>query len=262
MSADAPVPRKSLGQHWLEDRASLESICSAAQLNRNDVVLEVGPGPGALTGLLTEQAGRVLAVELDEKLAAALPERVPASNLEVIAEDILRLDLGSLPPGYKVVANIPYYLTGKLLRRLSETDNPPSLAVLLIQKEVAERVAAEPGNMSILSVTCRFHWKVGLGQVIPASLFVPPPKVDSQVLVLERRQEPLFGDVDVTEFFRLVKIAFAQPRKTLQNNLSAGLRVSGPEARAICERASIDPGRRPQTLDMGEWHRLYGSVHT
>lgn len=258
----APVPRKSLGQHWLEDEASLRAICDAARLDKDDTVLEVGPGPGTLTRLLVERAGRVVAVELDEKLASELPERVPAGNLEVISEDILGLDLGGLPEGYKVAANIPYYLTGKLLRRLSETAAPPSLAVLLLQKEVAERVAAGPGSMSIISVTCGFYWKISLGPVIPARLFTPPPKVDSQVLILERRSGPLFDDVEPAEFFRLVKAGFAQPRKTLLNNLAGGLQVSADEARAICERASIDPQRRAQTLDMDEWHTLYKSIHT
>ena len=259
---DTPAPRKSLGQHWLDDQASLPAICSAAYLDKNDTVLEVGPGPGTLTRLLAEKAGRVVAVELDEKRAAGLPERVQANNLEVVSEDILKLDLSRLHEGYKVVANIPYYLTGKLLRHLSEDPNPPSRAVLLLQKEVAERVAAAPGAMSILSVTTQFYWNISLGKVIPAALFTPPPKVDSQVLILERRQEPLFDDVEPDKFFRLVKAGFAQPRKTLLNNLSAGLRVSSAEARAICERASLDPQRRAQTLGMDEWHSLYKSLNT
>jgi 16S rRNA (adenine1518-N6/adenine1519-N6)-dimethyltransferase len=262
MDGRAPAPRKSLGQHWLEDRVALQAIAEAARVAGDDTVLEVGPGPGTLTRLLTERAGRVVAVELDEKLAAELPERVPAGNLEIVADDILKLDLGRLPSGYKVVANIPYYLTGKLLRRLSDTDNPPSLAVLLLQKEVAERTAAGPGAMSILSVTCRFYWNISLGLIVPAELFVPPPKVDSQVLVLDRRPGPLFDDVEPAEFFRLVKIGFAQPRKTLLNNLGAGLRVSSHEARAICERASLDSQRRAQTLSMDEWRCLYRAIHT
>lgn len=262
VDGSAPAPRKSLGQHWLEDAASLQAICSAARLDKNDTVLEVGPGLGALTRLLTEKAGHVVAVELDEKLAAELPARVQADNLGVLPEDVLRLDLGRLPKGYKIAANIPYYLTGKLLRRLSEASNPPSLAVLLLQKEVAERVAAEPGSMSILSVTTRFYWNIRLDRVVLAELFTPPPKVDSRILVLTRRRKPLFSNVESAEFFRLVKAGFAHPRKTLQNNLSAGLRVSSHEARAICESASLDPQRRAQTLDMDEWHNLYNSLHT
>ena len=262
MSDKTPVPRKSLGQHWLDDEASLQDICDAARLGADDDVLEIGPGPGTLTRLLVRKARRVIAVELDEKLAGELPGRVGAPNLEVIAQDILKLDLTKLPADYKVVANIPYYLTGKLLRVLSETPNRPAAAVLLLQKEVAARVAAEPGNMSILSVTCQFYWHASLGRVIPARLFTPPPKVDSQILILERRAEPLFDDLDPAEYFRIVRTGFAQPRKTLLNNLSAGFRISSHEAEAICESASIDCRRRAQTLRLEEWHDLYRAVHT
>lgn len=260
--SDLPHTKKSLGQHWLEDEASLAAICDAAGLSRHDTVLEVGPGPGALTRLLVERADRVVAVELDDKLAAELPMRVPAPNLEVVHEDILGFDLGRLPAGYKVVANIPYYLTGKLLRTLSDTPNPPATAVLLLQKEVATRAAAGPGNLSVLGVTAQFYWQVGLGQVVPAAAFTPPPKVDSRILVLRRRKEPLFQDVEPKEFLRLVKAGFAQPRKTLLNNLSASLRLSHGEAESICERASIDCRSRAQTLTLEEWHKLYRSIHT
>lgn len=262
MNDKPPAPRKSLGQHWLDDEASLLDICAAANLGKDDSVLEIGPGPGTLTKLLAKKAGRVIAVELDAKLARELPGRVGSGNLEVISEDILRLDLTGLPSGYKVVANIPYYLTGKLLRVISESPNPPETAVLLLQKEVAERVAAGPGSMSILSVTCQFYWHVSLGRVVPAGLFTPPPKVDSQVLILKRRSRPLFDDIDPTEYFRLVKTGFAQPRKTLLNNLSAGFRISGHEAESICERASLDCQRRAQTLKLEEWRDLYMSLHT
>ncbi|MGH7193456.1 MAG: 16S rRNA (adenine(1518)-N(6)/adenine(1519)-N(6))-dimethyltransferase RsmA [Candidatus Saccharimonadales bacterium] len=260
--SDLPSARKSLGQHWLQDEDSLRAICEAAQLKKDDVVLEIGPGPGTLTRLLTEKAARVVAVELDEELAADLPRRVNAGNLEVVQQDILRFDLGRLPAGYKVVANIPYYLTGKLLRVLSDTANPPAAAVLLLQKEVAERAAAGPGSMSILSVTAQFYWQVKPDRVIPAAMFVPAPRVDSQILVLRRRAKPLFDDVEPGEFFRIVKAGFAQPRKTLLNNLAASMQLSQDEARTICERGAIDPGRRAQTLSLEEWRSLYRSIHT
>lgn len=255
-----PFAKKSLGQHWLADPASLATICDAAELKPADTVLEVGPGPGDLTKLLVAQARQVIAVELDRQLAADLPKRVPATNLKVVEQDILQFDFGQLPPNYKVVANIPYYLTGKLLQIVSEAANPPSRAVLLIQKEVAERAANQPDDMSILSVTVQYYWQVKLGAVMPAALFMPPPKVDSQLLILDRRGGPLF-DVDDKDFFRLVKLGFAQPRKTLLNNLSAGLHQSRPEAQSICDRASLDSSRRPQTLSLDEWHQLYQAVH-
>jgi len=259
---DQPYARKSLGQHWLDDQTALEAICAAAELQPDDVVLEIGPGAGALTALLAQKAGRVVAVELDERLAAELTARVRADNLQVVLQDILTFDFTSLPAGYKVVANIPYYLTGKLLRVLSQTPNPPGAAVLLVQKEVAERVAAAPGAMSILSITVQFYWQANLGRLVEAKLFTPPPKVDSQILILQRRQQPLFDDVEPPEFFRIVKAGFAQPRKTLLNNLSAGLHYGRDEAQALCDRASLDSRRRPQTLSLEEWHQLYRSLHT
>lgn len=256
-----PTAKKSLGQHWLDDAASLEAICQAADIQPDDTILEIGPGHGTLTELLVQKAKWVIAVEFDKKLAADLPGRVKASNLEVIEQDILSFDLTSLPQDYKIVANIPYYLTSNLIRVISETPNPPASATILVQKEVAERVAAEPGAMSILSVTAQFYWQVGLGQVVRAELFMPPPKVDSQVLILKRRPEPLFPDVDVKTFFRLVKAGFAQRRKTLLNSLGAGLHIDRDRVEDICRQANIEPGRRPQTLSLDEWHDLYKAIN-
>lgn len=256
-----PDPKKSLGQHWLYDKASLTAMCDAAKLTRDDVVLEIGPGPGTLTQFLVMRAARVIAVELDEMLARELPERVSAANLEVICEDILRFDRTKLPAGYKVIANIPYYLTSNLIRVLSESANPPSAAVLLVQKEVAERVAAAPGNMSILSVATQFYWEVNLSREVPAILFTPPPKVDSQILVLKRRSTPLF-DVNAKQFFRLVKAGFAQRRKTLLNNLSTGLQFTRERVQSACQAAGVDPQRRAQTLSLQEWHELHRVFNT
>jgi 16S rRNA (adenine1518-N6/adenine1519-N6)-dimethyltransferase len=255
--SNQPAPKKSLGQHWLYDEASLLAMCEAARLQEDDTVLEIGPGLGTLTQLLTDGARQVVAVEFDEKLARELPGRAKADNLEVIPEDILKFDFTRLPAGYKVIANIPYYLTSNLIRVLSETPNPPSTAVLLLQKEVAERVAAKPGDMSILSVTAQFYWEVGLGEEVPAHLFTPPPKVDSRILIMQHRPKPLFPGVDTKAFFRLIKAGFAQRRKTLLNSLSAGLQLSREKVQAICEKAGIDPKRRAQTLSLGEWHALY-----
>ncbi len=259
---DVPRPKKSLGQHWLHDEFSLNAICEAAGVGPDDTVLEVGPGPGALTKLLVSRAKRVVAVEFDERLAEALPARIPSDNLEVVVSDILRFDLTGMPPGYKVVANIPYYLTSNLIRLLSESSNPPGVAALLLQKEVAERVVAGPGQMSLLSVTTQFYWSVSLDEVVPAALFTPPPKVDSQILVLERHPEPLFPGVDVRVFFRLVKAGFAQRRKTLLNTLGAGLHLDRERTEAMCGEAGIDPMRRAQTLSLEDWHRLYRAYHT
>lgn len=253
---EAPAPKKSLGQHWLADAASLTAICDAAAVHAGDTVLEIGPGLGTLTTLLVERAKEVTAVEFDPLLAQSLPQRVPAPNLQVAEADILRFDLTQLPRGYKVVANIPYYLTSNLIRVLSESTNPPQLAVLLVQQEVAQRVAALPGGMSVLSVTAQFYWDVSLGRKVPAGLFTPPPKVDSQILILKRRLQPLFPDVDLTVFFRVVKAGFSQRRKTLLNSLSAGLHLSRPETAQLLAAAGIALNQRAQALMLQDWYRL------
>jgi 16S rRNA (adenine1518-N6/adenine1519-N6)-dimethyltransferase len=254
---DLPHANKSLGQHWLTDFNSLLAMCDAVAVQDGDTVLEIGPGLGTLTELLVERADKVIAVEFDKKLAAELPRRVPESNLEVVSQDILSFDLTTLPANYKLVANIPYYLTSNLIRVLSESSNAPTSAAILIQKEVAERVAAKPGDMSLLSVTAQYYWEASLGMLMPARLFTPPPKVDSQILVLNRRPAPLFPDVDPKQFFRLVKAGFSNRRKTLSNSLSAGLQLSKPQTLELLSAAGVKPTARPQELSLSEWYQIY-----
>jgi len=251
-----PRTKKSLGQHWLHDEASLDAIVKAADVQSGDTVLEVGPGPGTLTEKLVTIADKVVAVEFDQDLARDLPARVPAANLTVVNQDILSFDLTKLPPNYKVVANIPYYLTSNLLRVLCESSNHFSRASILIQKEVAERVCAKPGGMSMLSVSVQFYCEAHLDALVPAELFTPPPKVDSQVLALTFRQKPLF-DVDTKLFFRIVKAGFAQRRKTLLNSLSGGLQLSREETTELLQAANIAPTTRAQNLSLDQWHELY-----
>ncbi|MEO7364242.1 MAG: 16S rRNA (adenine(1518)-N(6)/adenine(1519)-N(6))-dimethyltransferase RsmA [Candidatus Saccharimonadales bacterium] len=257
-----PETNKSLGQHWLTDASALGDIVDAAQLSPVDTVVEIGPGPGTLTRLLVKQASQVIAVEFDAKLARELPGRVTANNLRIVTQDILSFDFTAVPAPYKVVANIPYYLTSNLIRVLSESSNPPTTAVILIQKEVAQRVTAAPGAMSLLSVTAQYYWETSLGALVPAELFTPPPKVDSQVLILQHRSKPQFEDVDTKLFFQLVKAGFGQRRKTLLNSLSSGLRLDKTVITSVCELANIDPKRRAQTLDLTEWNNLYQILQT
>lgn len=255
---DLPNTKKSLGQHWLHDEDSLDAIVRAADVQPGDTVLEIGPGPGTLTEKLVATAKTVVAVEFDEDLARELPIRVPADNLTVTNQDILQFDLTSLPSQYKVVANIPYYLTSKLLRVLCESSNPFSKASILIQKEVAERVCAGPGAMSMLSVSVQFYCQAHLDALVPAELFTPPPKVDSQVLALTFRGKPLF-DVDTKLFFRIVKAGFAQRRKTLLNSLSGGLHLSREDTITLLEESGVSPSTRAQALTMDNWHDIYQS---
>jgi 16S rRNA (adenine1518-N6/adenine1519-N6)-dimethyltransferase len=254
---ELPTTKKSLGQHWLTDDASLEAMCEAVEVGFNDVVLEIGPGVGTLTEKLVFRAKQVIAVELDDILAVQLPSRVPAGNLQVVNEDILKYDLSALPPGYKVVANIPYYLTSNLLRVLLESPNPPAAMALLVQKEVAERVAAKAGDTSLLSVSVQLYGEVKTGDVIPAKLFTPPPKVDSQILIVTARKEPLFKDLDTKVFFQLVKAGFSARRKKLRSSLAGGLRLDKTAAEELLHKAKVDPNKRPQQLTLEQWHALY-----
>lgn len=255
-----PETNKALGQHWLTDESVLASIVDAAAVTSGDTVVEIGPGPGTLTKQLVARAQQVVAVEFDAALARALPKQVSAQNLQVVQQDILHFDFTKVEAPYKVVANIPYYLTSNLIRVLSESTDPPETAVLLIQKEVAERVTAQPGSMSLLSVTAQYYWETSLGPRVPAIMFTPPPKVDSQVLILHHRQAPLFKGIEPRMFFRLVKAGFGQRRKTLLNSLSGGLHLDKSAVQGMCAAASIDPQRRAQTLSLDEWHDLYKTL--
>jgi len=261
MYSDPPT-NKSLGQHWLNDETSLEAMVEATDVQPEDTVLEIGPGPGALTAKLVQRAKHVVAVEFDTALSKELPRRVPAPNLEVVQQDILKFDLSSLPPNYKVVANIPYYLTSNVLRVLCEVPNHFSRAALLIQKEVAERVCATPGDMGILSVAVQYYSDASLGKLVPAELFTPPPKVDSQILQLTYHDAPLFGVIDTKLFFRIVKAGFSQRRKTILNSLSAGLHLKREEALDLLEKARVSPTARAQNLELSQWYALYNAIST
>lgn len=260
------VAKKHLGQHWLYDEMTLESICDSAGVQAGDVVLEVGPGLGTLTRRLLQRGAYVTAVEFDHDLAQTLPKLLSEDSplkkgdlerFTVVESDILRFNLQQLPEGFKVVANIPYYLTSNLLRVLCESPNHFSTAALLIQKEVAERVVATPGKMSLLSVTTQFYCDVSLGAFVPARLFTPPPKVDSQVLELRYRAAPLYIGVDTKQFFSIVRAGFSQKRKTLENSLSGGLALAKDDVRRLLAAADITPQSRAQMLSLDDWHRLY-----
>ncbi|MBX4190718.1 16S rRNA (adenine(1518)-N(6)/adenine(1519)-N(6))-dimethyltransferase RsmA [Candidatus Saccharibacteria bacterium] len=249
--------KKKLGQHWLKDEATLEAICEAADVVPADIVLEIGPGLGDLTRQLVKRAGQVIAVEIDKILAVSLYDRVQARNLEVINTDILSFDLTSLPANYKVVANIPYYLTSNLIRVLSESTNPPTIAALLVQKEVAERIAAKPGQMSLLSVSIQLYYAPKLGPIVSAELFEPPPKVDSQLVILKRHNQLLFNGIDTKTYFRIVKAGFAGRRKKLRGSLAAGLHLSKADADKLLSRSGINGDQRAQELSLEDWHKLY-----
>jgi 16S rRNA (adenine1518-N6/adenine1519-N6)-dimethyltransferase len=249
-------PKKSLGQHWLKDREILGSIADAADIHSDDTVLEIGPGLGTLTSELLRRADKVIAVELDDELVLKLPGQFPGKNLEVVHQDILEFDLSLLPKGYVVVANVPYYITSKIVQLLLSAENKPRQIVLLVQKEVAERLAAQAGDMSILAVSAQIFAKVSLGDVIRAEQFTPPPKVDSQVVILKTREEPLVTGVDEKAFFRIVKAGFSAKRKKLRSSLSGGLGISKPEAEELLKKAQINPDARAESLTIQDWQAL------
>lgn len=244
---------KSLGQHWLHDRDTLAHIADCAELTPEDTVLEIGPGLGTLTSELVRRSKKVIAVEFDSELARKLPGQFPGKNLEVVISDILSFDLLSVPAGYKVVANVPYYITSKIVQMLMTTTNKPAISVLLVQKEVAERLAARPGDMSILAISAQLFAEVSLGNEVPAALFTPPPKVDSQVVVLKTRQESHLGDISEKEFFHVVKAGFSSKRKKLRSSLAGGLGLPKNQIETILTSVDISPDNRAEELSIQQW---------
>lgn len=252
------IPKKSLGQHWLSDQSALKAMVESALVKKDDTVLEIGPGMGTLTDELLKTGAKVLALEFDHELVQKLQKKYKGNEqIEVREGDIRRFDFGSMAMGFKVVANIPYYLTANLLRALIDTDNKPVIASLLVQKEVAERIAAKPGQLSFISVATQIFYDAILSDLVPAHLFDPPPKVDSQILILVKRSKPLFGDLDTTLFFELLKAGFDQKRKKIKTSLAGGLGVGKSKATKLLAEANMNADLRPQELTLEQWHDLY-----
>jgi 16S rRNA (adenine1518-N6/adenine1519-N6)-dimethyltransferase len=249
--------RKGLGQHFLIDENVLQTIVSAAELKPDDDVVEVGPGLGILTRELASRAGRVIAVELDDKLAALLQKSLASfGNVTIINDDVLRFEPADLATDYKVVANLPYYITSPVLRHFLEASAKPQTMVVMVQKEVAEAIAAEPGGMSILSVSVQFYGKPRIVSTVPADCFYPAPEVDSALLRLDLYPQPAVT-VDEKGFFALVRAGFAAPRKQLVNSLAQGLGRAKAEVLPLLEEADIESKRRAETLSLEEWARLW-----
>ncbi|MBL8055499.1 MAG: ribosomal RNA small subunit methyltransferase A [Anaerolineales bacterium] len=249
-------PKKSLGQNFLVDEAALAKVAAAAGLTAQDSVLEIGPGLGSLTRHLAEAAGRVVAVELDQGLLPALRFVLePYTNVTILPGDILQLDPAALGlgPAYKVAANIPYYITSAVIRHLLEASVRPAVIVLTVQREVAERICAEPGEMSLLAVSVQVYSRPQIAARVPAGAFYPRPEVDSAVVRLEVRPEPAVAGVDMDQFFRVVKAGFSQKRKQLRNALAGGLQLPPAAVEAALAPAGVDPQRRAETLSLAEW---------
>jgi 16S rRNA (adenine1518-N6/adenine1519-N6)-dimethyltransferase len=252
-------PDKSLGQNFLQDSYALEKITAAAEILPTDTVLEVGPGLGALTRHLAVAAKQVIAVELDERLLPALRETIIGyTNIEIIHGDMLKLAPAKIVPvsDYLVVANIPYYITSALLRHLLETTPRPRRVVLTVQKEVAERICAAPGDMSLLALSVQVYGQPRVAALIPAGAFYPAPNVDSAVVRIDLSPAPFIPYTLLDTFFALAKAGFSQKRKQLRNSLSAGMRKSPAEMEETLRAAGIDPMRRAETLSLQEWREL------
>jgi 16S rRNA (adenine1518-N6/adenine1519-N6)-dimethyltransferase len=252
-------PSKGLGQNFLQDTRALQKIISTAELGSEEAVLEIGPGLGSLTRYLALSVRSVTAVELDRKLFPALESVLsPYKNVRLVQGDILKLDPAELmeSPGYVVVANIPYYITSMVIRHLLEAEQCPSRVVLTVQKEVAERICASAGKMSLLALSVQVYGKPVICATIPADAFYPSPKVDSAVLRIEIFSQPVIPTENLDLFFTLIKAGFSQKRKTLRNSLSGGLRIAPIEVENMLSLAGIDPQRRAETLSLEEWGKL------
>jgi 16S rRNA (adenine1518-N6/adenine1519-N6)-dimethyltransferase len=283
-------PRKSLGQNFLVDEHALSGIVRAAEITADDVVLEIGPGLGSLTRQLADTARHVIAVEIDRALIPPLRSVLSArSNVSIVEGDILKLDPSELlvepslrgasfatkqsPPGedeiasqralamttaenYKVVANIPYYITSAIIRHLLEAEIKPRSIVLTIQQEVAQRIIAQPDDMNLLAVSVQFYGAPRLVQRIPAGAFYPVPDVDSAVVRIDLPDQPRVAVKDVNTFFKVAKAGFGQKRKQLHNSLSAGLPIKHEQIMQALNDVGIDPKRRAETLTLEEWGRL------
>jgi 16S rRNA (adenine1518-N6/adenine1519-N6)-dimethyltransferase len=254
--------RKGLGQHFLIDRGVLEVILAAAEATHDDIIVEVGPGLGILTEALAQRAGGVIAIELDDRLAALLKKTLASfNNVTIVNDDVLNIwpeELLRRQPSldYKVVANLPYYITSPVLRHFLEAEAKPRVMVVMVQAEVAQAIAAKPGDMSLLSVSVQFYGRPEIVSRVPAEAFYPAPEVDSAVLRIELYPQPAVA-VDEGGFFELVRTGFSAPRKQLVNSLAQGLGLPRELILPLLAKADIDGERRAETLTLEEWARLW-----
>ncbi len=262
-------PSKGLGQNFLVDPVILDRIAAAAELEPSDIVLEIGAGTGTLTERLARRAGHVIAVELDQRLMPVLRNELAAlDNISLIEGDILALDPASLVEGvspgapYQVVANLPYYITSAVLRHLLEARQPPRRIVVTVQREVAQRIGAEPGEMSLLAVSVQVYGRPQtLFRIKPGS-FYPSPQVESAVVRIDLHETPPVPMEDPDEFFRVVRAGFSQRRKQLHNALSAGLHLPSAAVKARLREAGVDSRRRAQSLSIQEWAKIVHVLST
>lgn len=251
-------PKKSLGQNFIYDDYVLAKIAAAAELTPADTVLEIGPGLGSLTRHLAHSANRVVAVELDDRLIPIFQKQLAEyPNVELVHGDILDIDPAVyFQHAYKVVANVPYYITGAILRHLLSSQIKPTTVVITVQQEVAERLTAEPGDMSLLAVSVQFYGQVEIVEKIKAGAFWPRPDVDSAVIRISLHENPPVSPDQEKAFFRIVKAGFSQKRKQLQKNLRM-INGDKTKVRQMLQLAGVDGKRRAETLSMEEWAAVF-----
>jgi 16S rRNA (adenine1518-N6/adenine1519-N6)-dimethyltransferase len=260
--------KKGLGQNFLVNGAVLEDIVNAAELAPGDTVIEVGPGLGILTAELAKRVGWVIAIELDNKLAYILQKTIPYDNVVILNEDVLGTNPANLLQGqaphfpaelrtYKVVANLPYYITSPVLRHFLEASIKPEKMVIMVQKEVAETICAEAGKRSLLSIAVQFYGRPEIVTVVPAASFFPTPEVDSAVVKIDVYRRPPVAVDDTDSFFKLVKAGFSSARKQIANSLSHSLDLPKEEVVSLLDKAGIDPQRRAETFSLEDWARLW-----
>lgn len=253
------TPKKALGQNFLHDPNALDKIVASADLMPDDTVLEIGPGTGSLTEKLAQTVKHVIAVEIDERLREQL-ERLQARypNLFVIYDDILKVDVLNVvgPKDFVVVANVPYYISTAILKHLLEQHRRPRRIVLTLQYELAERITAPPGDLSLLAVSVQYYGRPQIINRLPPAVFWPRPEVDSAVLRIDTYDQPPVQVPDDKTFFRVVRAGFSQKRKQLKNAVGSGLSINATAAGELLTQAGIDPTRRAETLALEEWAAL------
>lgn len=250
---------KGLGQHLLISRKALDAVVEAADLTPADNALEVGAGAGALTVELAQRAGRVAAIEMDRDILPVLGEvTAPYANVEIIPRDLLSVDLGAVFGGgpYKFVANLPYYITALILRRIFEARPRPTLMVVMTQREVAERMVAAPGELNLLGLSAQFYGHPRIITHVPATAFFPPPKVESAVVRIDLVPEPPLDDAARDLLFSLAHAAFGGKRKQIHNSLAQNLRLAPEQVTEWLAASDLTPDRRAQSLSLEEWLRL------
>jgi len=247
-------PSKRLGQNFLIDKNVVKKVIKAAGLHSKDIVLEVGPGIGALTKEIAKKAGKIITVEKDSRMVEILRDNLKGfKNIEIINKDILKYNF-QFSKKYKIVANLPFYITAPVIRRFLESKYPPEEMVLMVQKEVAQRICSKSPKMNILAVSIQFYAKPKIISYISKKSFWPCPRVDSAIIKIVPQKK--YKDIDIDLFFKVVKAGFAHPRKQLANNLSKMLKLDKKEISSLLLKNDVQPTQRAETLTINNWIKL------